>query len=235
MLNPKSESCGFPCGLARRSVIEKEHMVHRENTEWCDIRVSGASGTTYPRVLLIGDSIARSYYPHVQKELGGRYACARIASSKCVADRMYSRELELVLEEYEFSHIHFNNGLHGWDYDESSYAKSLAGTFDMLAEHCETRSLIWGSTTPVWAKGEAKTLDARTERVRERNRIAAGLASARNIVVNDLFSKVVGRPELFSADGVHFLEAGQIALGMYVADAILKKADIDTDRDRDAH
>ena len=78
-------------------------MVHRENIEWCDIWVSGATGTTYPRVLLIGDSIARSYYPHVQKQLEGRYACARIASSKCVADPVYVRELELVLREYEFA------------------------------------------------------------------------------------------------------------------------------------
>jgi hypothetical protein len=205
-------------------------MVHRENIEWCDIWVSGASGTTCPRVLLIGDSIARSYYPHVQKQLEGRYTCARIASSKCVADRMFLRELELVLKEYEFSYIHFNNGLHGWDYDEASYATSLAKTFDMLAEHCETRNLIWGSTTPVWAKGEEKTLDAKTERVRERNRIAAGLASDRNIFVSDLFSNVVVRPELFSADGVHFVEAGQIVLAKHVADAILMKADMDTEQ-----
>ena len=199
-------------------------MVHRENIEWCDIWVSGASETSCPRVLLIGDSIARSYYPYVQKQLEGRYACARIASSKCVADPMYLRELELVLMEYEFSCIHFNNGLHGWGYDEPSYAASLAETFDMLAEHCGTRNLIWGSTTPVWTKGEAKTLDAKSERVRERNRIAAGLATGHEIFVNDLFSHVVEHPEYFSADGVHFIEAGQIALGKYVADAILKKA-----------
>jgi len=205
-------------------------MIHRENIEWCDIWVAGAAGTTYPRTLLIGDSIVRSYFPYVQKQLKGRYACARIASSKCVADPMYFRELELVLKEYTFSCIHFNNGLHGWDYDESFYATSLAKTFDTLAKHCETRKLIWGSTTPVWTESEEKTLDAKTDRVRERNRIAADLASDRNIVVNDLFSYVIDRPELFSADGTHFVEAGQVELAKHVTNAILSSENVDTER-----
>jgi hypothetical protein len=37
----------------------------RESIEWCDIWISHANETNLPRVLLIGDSIAREYYPEV--------------------------------------------------------------------------------------------------------------------------------------------------------------------------
>jgi hypothetical protein len=35
----------------------------RESIEWCDIWVSHANETNLPRVLLIGDSITRAYFP----------------------------------------------------------------------------------------------------------------------------------------------------------------------------
>jgi len=93
-------------------------MIHREPIEWCDIWLEGAFDEERSRVLIIGDSIARSYYPKVRDVLKEHYACGRIASSKCVADPAFFPELELVLREYSFSVIHFNNGLHGWDYVE---------------------------------------------------------------------------------------------------------------------
>ena len=200
-------------------------MIYRENIEWLDIWVPAASECVRPRVLLVGDSITRSYYPYVQERLAGRYACARIASSKCVADPMYLRELELILDEYEFACIHFNNGLHGWGYYEPTYAAALKETFDRLVAYCGASHLIWASTTPVWTEGDEKTLATKTERVRERNRIAAELAASCSVLVNDLFSHVVEQPDLFSEDGVHFVEAGQITLGRQVADAILARMD----------
>jgi hypothetical protein len=205
-------------------------MTYRETIEWCDIWVAAACDASLPRALLIGDSITRSYYPLVQTQLAKSYACARIASSKCVSDPMFIKELELVLGEYDFSVIHFNNGLHGWDYSEQSYGRGLARAFDTLLMHCGTANVIWGSTTPVWAKDKIATLDIRTERVRERNKIAAVLADDRGICINDLFTAVVDRPELVSQDGVHFLEDGQAELGRYVGNAILNKASINTEQ-----
>lgn len=202
-------------------------MIHREHIEWCDIWVTAASDNSRSRVLLIGDSIVRSYYPHVQQQLAEHYACARIATSKCVADPAFFREFELVLEEYVFSVIHFNNGLHGWDYDENAYATGLAKAFDLLLAHGDAPRLIWGSTTPVWQKGVERILDAKTERVRQRNTLAAALAAERGIRVNDLFAEVIDQPELFSKDGVHFLENGQLVLGKCVASAILEKAPLE--------
>jgi len=44
----------------------------REAIEWCDIWISHANETSLPRVLLIGDSIVRDYYPEVEKRLVGK-------------------------------------------------------------------------------------------------------------------------------------------------------------------
>lgn len=61
-------------------------MIHRENIEWCDIWIESGHEDTKPRVLLIGDSITRSYYQSAKKLISEQFACARIASSKCVAE-----------------------------------------------------------------------------------------------------------------------------------------------------
>jgi len=196
-------------------------MTYREHIEWCDIWVEAAGDSTLPRVLLIGDSITRSYYSHAKSHLADHYACARIASSKCVGDPMFLKELALVLDAYTFSIIHFNNGLHGWHYDEEVYATGLSEAFDFLSGHIGTGRLIWGSTTPVWQKDTPGALDPKTKRVCARNEIAAGLASDRGIQNNDLFAMVIDHPEIFSPDGVHFLKEGQEILGKCVSQTIL--------------
>src|SRR2546428_13700553 len=52
----------------------------RESIEWCDIWISHANETNLPRVLLIGDSIARDYYPEVEKRLAGKAFVARLTT-----------------------------------------------------------------------------------------------------------------------------------------------------------
>src|SRR6188472_1151772 len=69
----------------------------RESIEWCDIWISHANETNLPRVLLIGDSIARDYYPEVEKRLAGKAFVARLATSRFVADPVLLKEIELVL------------------------------------------------------------------------------------------------------------------------------------------
>ena len=85
----------------------------REAIEWCDIWISHANETNLPRVLLIGDSIARDYYPEVEKRLAGKAFVARLATSRFVADPVLLKEIELVLTGARFDVIQFNNGMHG--------------------------------------------------------------------------------------------------------------------------
>src|SRR5438552_11883341 len=86
----------------------------RESIEWCDIWISHANETNLPRVLLIGDSIARDYYPEVEKTLAGKAFVARLATSRFVADAVLMKEIEVVLGGMKFDVVQFNNGMHGW-------------------------------------------------------------------------------------------------------------------------
>src|SRR6266851_450282 len=77
----------------------------KESIEWCDIWISHANETNLPRVLLIGDSIARDYYPEVEKHFAGK---------AFVADPVLLKETESVLDGAKFDVVQFNNGMHGW-------------------------------------------------------------------------------------------------------------------------
>lgn len=196
-------------------------MTIHERIEWRDIWIMGADDDTTPRVLLVGDSIARSYYDHVDAALKGRFLCARLTNSTSVCDPAMEKELALLLDDYHFAVIHFNNGLHGFGYDEGTYAAGLARVMDFILRCSPHSKLIWASSTPFLRTDGSGAPDPRTERVRERNRRAAEIAAARNLPVNDLFAAVIDRPELFTADGVHLNDEGRGVLGKQVVEAIL--------------
>ena len=201
-------------------------MKPRETIEWCNIWVTDAKGDpAIPRLLLAGDSITQSYFNGVEKALDGRFRCARLTTSRCAGDPQLNKELALILREFSFAVIHFNNGLHGWDYTEKAYAKGLARTLDFIRTKSPKSQLLWASSTPVWTGGETQSLNAeKTARIRERNKLAQGLAAERGIPVDDLFARVIDRPELVSPDGVHFKAEGQEALAQQVAGFILTQA-----------
>src|ERR1700740_1896287 len=93
----------------------------RESIEWCDIWISHANETNLPRVLLIGDSITRAYYPEVEKHLAGKAYVGRLSSSAFISDPVLARQIEMMLSQYKFDVIHFNNGMHGWQHSEKEY------------------------------------------------------------------------------------------------------------------
>ena len=97
----------------------------RESVEWCDIWISHADETNLPRVLLIGDSITRAYYPEVEKRLAGEAYVGRLSSSAFISDPALLKQIEMVLGQYNFDVIHFNNGMHGWQHSEKEYAQAF--------------------------------------------------------------------------------------------------------------
>jgi hypothetical protein len=74
-------------------------------------------------VLLIGDSIARDYYPVVEKRLAGKAFVARLATSRFVADGFAERNR--VGSDTKFEVIVFNNGMHGWQHGEAKYRQAF--------------------------------------------------------------------------------------------------------------
>jgi hypothetical protein len=182
----------------------------RESIEWCDIWISHANETNLPRVLLIGDSITRAYYPEVEKRLAGKAFVARLATSRFLSDPVLAKEIALVLEGTKFDIIHFNNGMHGWQHSEQEYRKAFPEILATIQSHAPDAKLIWATTTPL---KESKTLppdnqtQASDERIAARNAIALECLKGQGIAVDDLNGLVRGHPE-YHSDNVHFNDPG---------------------------
>ncbi len=194
----------------------------RERIEWADIWVTDADKDDLPRVLLIGDSIARGYFEEVEKSLAGKAYCARLTTSKCVSDPSFPDEVQLLLKQYRFAVVHFNNGLHGWGYTEDQYRDGLLRLLETFQKNAGDAQLIWATTTPMRDRDDLSKVTDQTDRVKERNRIAAAIMQERRIPANDLYGLVEQHPDWHSGDGVHFNDKGKTAQGAAVAESVLK-------------
>src|SRR6202023_2464337 len=76
-----------------------------------------------PNVLLLGDSITRSYFPEVTSDLAGVANVYLMASSTSVGDPRLQPQMGefATMEGVRFSVVHFNNGMPGWAYSETQY------------------------------------------------------------------------------------------------------------------
>jgi len=194
----------------------------RERIEWADIWVTDADKDDLPRVLLIGDSITRGYFDQVEKHLAGKAYCARLSTSTCVADPAFLDEVQLLLKQYRFAVIHFNNGLHGFGYTEEQYRIGLVRLMGTFQKQAPDAKLIWSSSTPIRKRENLQELSERTERVLARNKIAVEIMNERGVPVDDLYGLVELHPEWVSGDGVHFNSNGTAAQGKAVAASVLQ-------------
>ncbi len=192
----------------------------RERIEWIDIWVTDADKDDLPRVLLVGDSITRGYFGAVEKHLEGKAYCARLTTSKCVSDPTFNEDIMLLLKQYKFSVIHFNNGLHGWGYTEDQYRDGLLKTVAAVKEHAGDAKFIWATTTPMRESSDLQKFAERTERVKVRNQLAAEIMKKSGASTNDLFELVKDHADWQSKDGVHFNAAGNEGLAKQVAESV---------------
>src|SRR5678815_6196765 len=167
----------------------------REAIEWCDIWISHANETNLPRVLLIGDSIARDYYPEVEKRLAGKAFVGRLTTSRFVADPVLLKEIESVLSGAEFDVVQFNNGMHGWQHSEEEYRKAFPKLIKTIRAHAPKAKLLWATTTPL-RNAKDVTYDTKAEysdeRIAARNALAAEVVAALKIPTVDLNAAVRG-------------------------------------------
>ena len=197
----------------------------RESIEWCDIWISHANETNLPRVLLIGDSITRAYYPEVEKHLEGKAYVARLSSSAFISDPVLLKQIEMVLGEYKFDVVHFNNGMHGWQHSEREYEQAFPKLLKTIQKYAPHAKLIWANTTPLKVSPSLppdNQTQATDERIAARNAIAVKLMQAKGIPVDDLNTPMLGHPELHS-DNVHFNDQGVALQAAQVAAHIEKQ------------
>ncbi|MDB6015530.1 MAG: hypothetical protein JWR19_19 [Pedosphaera sp.] len=190
----------------------------RESIEWCDIWIAHADQTNLPRVLLIGDSISRDYYPEVANRLAGKAYVARLSTSRFISDPVLLREITMVLADMKFDVIHFNNGMHGWQHTEKEYRQAFPEFLAAIQSQAPEARLIWATTTTLKKSTVPKADHAQASdaRIADRNAIALEYIKPHGIAVDDLNALVQGHPE-YHSDNVHFnsqgvaLEAGQVA------------------------
>ncbi len=182
----------------------------KEPIEWCDIWISHANETNLPRVLLIGDSITRAYYPDVEKRLAGKAYVGRLSSSAFISDPVLSEQIKMVLTQYQFDVIHFNNGMHGWQHSEKEYEQAFPEFLKTIKKYAPNAKLIWANTTPLKVSpppSPNNSTQATDERIAERNMIAAKFMQAHGIPVEDLNTPMQNHPE-YHSDNVHFNDQG---------------------------
>jgi hypothetical protein len=210
--------------VAGRAASAEYPPAGREAIEWCDLWISHANETNLPRVLLIGDSITRAYYPEVEKNLAGRAYVGRLSTSAFISDPILLREIAMVLDEYPCDIVHFNNGMHGWTHSEQEYARAFPRFLAVIKSHAPHAKLIWANTTtlkvsPVLPAGDQTV--ASDERVAARNAIALGIIQHARIDLDDLNLLTRGHPE-YHSDNVHFNSDGITLQARQVADHIEK-------------
>ena len=196
--------------------------VVKEQYEWSNIWWDCANDPGLPRVLLIGDSISCGYSPVVTALLQGQVHVDRLGTSRSINDPVLLKETTMMLEEYPYGAIHFNNGLHGFHLDGPAYAGGLREYVGLLERLRGGAQLIWASSTPITKGDDVNTLDPQNEKVVARNALAAEIMQEHAVPMNDLYQCVVGKPDLRSPDGYHYNGAGYDALGQAVADALRK-------------
>ena len=153
----------------------------RESTEWSITYTYNAVDSKNPRLLLIGDSICNGYQGTVRAKLGKVMNITFWATSKCVTDKDYFRELDLILSAYHYDIISFNNGLHSLTTSREEWKNAYRAAVDFIRKKCPDAKLFLTNNTPL--KDPKKTAQAK-----ELNSIIAETAKLKNLPVIDLFS-----------------------------------------------
>lgn len=190
--------------------------IPREATEWCNIWITNATKSDFPRVLLVGDSITHQYYGNVEQLLEGQAYCAYLTTSWSICNPAFLDQLNVVIQQYNFDIINFNNGLHGFGHSEDEYKEGLSQTIKNLKEKCPETKIIWCNSTPLKPDGKKAELNPRVDK---RNKIAVQLMGQLNIPVNDLNKPMQGHSEYYK-DDYHFHESAIKIQAKQVADLI---------------
>jgi hypothetical protein len=172
-----------------------------------------------PNVLVLGDSISRNYFPRVTKNWEGVANVYLMATSTSVGDPRLPYQISefAKLENVHFRVVHFNNGMHGWDYTEAQFKASFPHLVEAVhALVGADGALIWANITPV---KDGAASGATNPRIDARNAIALAIVVVEKISIDDQHSLMVKHLDLFE-DSVHFNAAGANIMGVQAAATI---------------
>jgi hypothetical protein len=183
------------------------HPLVTEKIEWTWTDRPDTPLADLPNVLLVGDSIARAYYPAVANNLKGVANVYLFATSACSGDPRLPGQLHdyFAMMGLHFTAVHFNNGMHGWGYTEQLYAAGLPGMIAALRAGAPDAVLIWANTTAVLH--DSTTGEAINSRIFARNQLAEEMMRREGIHTDDQNALMLKHQEMHDGD-VHFTAAG---------------------------
>jgi lysophospholipase L1-like esterase len=142
-----------------------------------------------------------------------------MASSTSVGDPRLPRQIRefAAMENVPFRIVHFNNGMHGWDYTEAQYRAAFPEFLRTVRSLVATNSgLIWATIAPVQPKAFNGATNARVD---ARNAIAQTFMQAAHVPIDDQHALMMQHRDLYQ-DTVHFNNAGSNLMGNQAAAAI---------------
>lgn len=187
--------------------------VKPETDGWAYVKDS----TALPRVLIIGDSISRSYTAPVRIALTGKANVHR-APANCGNTDNFFKFGETWLKQNgndRWDVVVFNFGIHDRDKAPDLYAANLRKIYERLK--ASGASIVWVETTPFARKEDAPGTD-RSPALNATGNAIATEEGAEIVKLHDLM-----QPELASLqnnDRTHFNENGQRKMGLAVAEAV---------------
>ena len=189
----------------------------REGIEWSITDAYNATAAGFPRVLLIGDSICNGYNGKVREMLEGRVNVSFWASSKCVTDPDYFRELDFMLDAYPYDAVCFNNGLHSLSTDRTEWDAAYRAAVDFIQAKLPDAKLSLTLSTPL----KDVKLTAVSASL---NETVVRLAQEKKLPVIDLFAAMDGlEREEFWSDTYHFRAPAIEMQAKVISDHVLRQ------------
>jgi len=189
-----------------------------EEVEWTwEVRPSHID-PKLPNVLLVGDSITRNYFPEVQSQLASVANVYLFASSTSIGDPRLIRQLDefALIENVPFKVVHFNNGMHGWNYSENEFKNAFPSVLHELHTIAPDASPIWATITPVRADKSPGPTNARID---ARNSIALSFVTKAEIPIDNQHELMTHHADQYQ-DDVHFNPTGASIQGKQVAEYV---------------
>lgn len=174
-----------------------------------------------PRGILIGDSISCGYRRMVNACLNETIFADGFGTSKSLDNPYFMTGLRYTAsQQSRCDLVHFNNGLHGWHLSEQDYETAYWKLLREIQELYQDAPVIIALTTPLRDPKELNQFAPRNKIVQKRNEIAKRIAESMGFLVNDLYTLLADRPDLFLEDGVHLSQKGYQLLAEQIADMI---------------
>lgn len=197
-----------------------------ETIEWDDLWFQNADDTeNKKRILLIGDSITRAYRPFLNELLKGEIYADQLATSKALNNKNFKSLIDYTMCQLdkEYDAVVFNNAAHGHHLDKQSYTDCYRDIILHIMKTVSASRIIVSYGTPVRKNGDLNKLnEVWYEKMAERNDAAKKIAEGLGLTVNDLYSVVENRPDLYWSDGIHFSEEGSKMLAEKTYDTLKK-------------